>query len=121
MVQQSFHASRRAFLKQMTAAALGAPFITRGLLAASPNSQLAHASFGASGMAWADLTSLAKHSAVRIVAAADRTGIGLTLLPVFYAHANFGAAAPTHESSVSTPSVLRLESTSPDSRTSPSP
>jgi len=30
----------------------------------------------------------------RIIAAARRTGIGLTLLPVFYAHANFGGAAP---------------------------
>jgi formiminoglutamate deiminase len=29
-----------------------------------------------------------------IVAAADGTGIGLTLLPVFYAHADFGAAPP---------------------------
>jgi formimidoylglutamate deiminase len=35
-------------------------------------------------------------TAERIAAAADRTGIGLTLLPVFYAHSNFGGAAPTH-------------------------
>jgi formimidoylglutamate deiminase len=33
--------------------------------------------------------------ATRIAAAASETGIGLTLLPVFYAHANFGAAPPT--------------------------
>ncbi|RUM98511.1 formimidoylglutamate deiminase [Pseudaminobacter arsenicus] len=33
--------------------------------------------------------------AVRIAAAAHRTGIGLTLLPVFYAHSGFGGAAPT--------------------------
>ena len=32
--------------------------------------------------------------AERIVAAADATGIGLTLLPVFYAHGDFGGAAP---------------------------
>jgi formimidoylglutamate deiminase len=32
--------------------------------------------------------------AARIVAAAAHTGIGLTLLPVFYAHGGFGAAAP---------------------------
>lgn len=32
--------------------------------------------------------------AERIVAAACETGIGLTLLPVFYAHGNFGGAAP---------------------------
>ncbi|HEX3651366.1 MAG TPA: formimidoylglutamate deiminase [Rhizomicrobium sp.] len=30
----------------------------------------------------------------RIAAAAEVTGIGLTLLPVFYAHANFGGAPP---------------------------
>ncbi|MBD8643419.1 formimidoylglutamate deiminase [Stenotrophomonas sp. CFBP 13724] len=30
----------------------------------------------------------------RIAAAAAQTGIGLTLLPVFYAHADFGGAAP---------------------------
>ena len=32
----------------------------------------------------------------RIAAAADASGIGLTLLPVFYAHANFGGAPPTY-------------------------
>ncbi|MHB8530527.1 MAG: formimidoylglutamate deiminase, partial [Caulobacteraceae bacterium] len=31
----------------------------------------------------------------RIVAAADTTGIALTLLPVFYAHGNFGSVPPT--------------------------
>ncbi|MBV9571963.1 MAG: formimidoylglutamate deiminase [Alphaproteobacteria bacterium] len=30
----------------------------------------------------------------RIAAAADTTGLGLTLLPVFYAHSNFGGAPP---------------------------
>lgn len=34
--------------------------------------------------------------AVRIVAAAHTTGINLTLLPVFYAHSNFGGKPPTH-------------------------
>lgn len=34
--------------------------------------------------------------AARIAAAAQNTGIGLTLLPVFYAHSNFGGQAPTH-------------------------
>ena len=32
--------------------------------------------------------------AVRVAAAADAAGIGLTLLPVFYAHSNFGGAPP---------------------------
>ncbi|MGB8601039.1 MAG: formimidoylglutamate deiminase [Rhizomicrobium sp.] len=31
----------------------------------------------------------------QIAAAADQTGINLTLLPVFYAHSDFGAAAPS--------------------------
>ena len=33
--------------------------------------------------------------AARIAAAADQTGIGLTLLPVFYAHGDFNAAPPS--------------------------
>lgn len=33
--------------------------------------------------------------AMRVVAAAERAGIGLTLLPVFYAHAGFGGLPPT--------------------------
>jgi len=33
--------------------------------------------------------------AARVAAAAETTGIALTLLPVFYAHANFGGEAPT--------------------------
>jgi formimidoylglutamate deiminase len=35
--------------------------------------------------------------AARIAAAAAETGIGLTLLPVFYAHSTFGGVAPTEE------------------------
>jgi formimidoylglutamate deiminase len=34
--------------------------------------------------------------AERVIAAADATGIGLTLLPVFYAHSDFGGAPPKH-------------------------
>src|SRR6476659_8074201 len=33
--------------------------------------------------------------AARVEAAAEISGIGLTLLPVFYAHGNFGGAPPT--------------------------
>jgi formiminoglutamate deiminase len=43
------------------------------------------------GRAYADPAEMAG----RIAAAADQTGIGLTLLPVFYAHANFGGVAPS--------------------------
>jgi formiminoglutamate deiminase len=42
------------------------------------------------GKPYANLAEMAE----RISAAAGETGIGLTLLPVFYAHASFGGAAP---------------------------
>ncbi|MCX8997235.1 formimidoylglutamate deiminase [Rhizobiaceae bacterium BDR2-2] len=42
------------------------------------------------GKAYANIAEMAE----RIAAAASDTGIGLTLLPVFYAHSGFGAAAP---------------------------
>jgi formimidoylglutamate deiminase len=44
-----------------------------------------------SGKPYANIAELAE----RIAAAAADTGIGLTLLPVFYAHGNFGGAPPT--------------------------
>jgi formiminoglutamate deiminase len=46
----------------------------------------------AEGRAYADPAEMA----ARIAAAAQATGIGLTLLPVFYAHSNFGGMAPHH-------------------------
>jgi formimidoylglutamate deiminase len=45
------------------------------------------------GRAYADLGELA----AQVAAAAQEAGIGLTLLPVFYAHSNFGGIAP-HQS-----------------------
>jgi formimidoylglutamate deiminase len=44
------------------------------------------------GRPYANPTEMAE----RIAGAAQATGIGLTLLPVFYAHSNFGGHAPTH-------------------------
>ncbi|HKD23154.1 MAG TPA: formimidoylglutamate deiminase [Rhizomicrobium sp.] len=44
------------------------------------------------GRPYANVAELAE----RIAAAASETGIGLSLLPVFYAHGNFGGAPPTH-------------------------
>ncbi len=44
------------------------------------------------GAAYADPAELT----ARIVAAAEATGIALTLLPVFYAHSTFGGAEPNH-------------------------
>ncbi len=49
------------------------------------------------GAPYADLGELG----CRIAAAADETGIALTLLPVFYAHGGFGAAARPMASAVS--------------------
>jgi formimidoylglutamate deiminase len=43
------------------------------------------------GQPYADIAEMAN----RIAAAAQATGIGLTLLPVFYAHSGFGGQAPT--------------------------
>lgn len=46
---------------------------------------------GQGGQAYADPAEMT----ARIVAAAGETGIALTMLPVFYAHAGFGGVAPT--------------------------
>lgn len=46
----------------------------------------------ANGRAYGDPAEMA----ARIAAAARATGIGLTLLPVFYAHGNFGGQPPDH-------------------------
>src|SRR5471030_3142045 len=45
---------------------------------------------GAGGVPYDDIGEMA----ARIAAAAEQSGIGLTLLPVFYAHGGFGGAAP---------------------------
>src|SRR3954469_11989898 len=71
MTQLPRPVSRRAFLKQVGAVALAAPFFTRELCSASPNGKLNHASFGANGMAWADLSELSKHPSFNIVAVAE--------------------------------------------------
>src|ERR1700686_593641 len=63
--------SRRSFLKTLGAAALATPFLTRGLMARSPNEVLRHASFGASGMAWSDLNEFAKFKEFDLVAVAE--------------------------------------------------
>jgi predicted dehydrogenase len=63
--------SRRSFLQQLAAGAATAPFITRGLLAQSPNGKIHHATFGAAGMAWSDVTAIAEHPGVTVVAACD--------------------------------------------------
>lgn len=78
MPQSSFTGSRRRFLRTAAATSFAAPFIMRDLIAHPPSSQVLHASFGAGGMAWADLNEIASHPNVRMVAVADvdssRTG-----------------------------------------------
>ena len=62
---------RRSFLKSAALAAIAAPAMIRNLRAATPNEVVRHASFGASGMAHADLTSIVNHSKAKLVAVAD--------------------------------------------------
>ncbi len=62
---------RRTFLQQLAAGLASAPFVTRGLMAQSPNGKIRHASFGAAGMAMSDLRAISRHPAVEIVATAD--------------------------------------------------
>ncbi len=63
--------SRRTFLAELAAGAVIAPWVTSGLRAQSPNSTVLHATFGCSGMAMSDITSIAGHSAVKVVAGCD--------------------------------------------------
>lgn len=63
--------SRRSFLRTGAFGAFAAPFITRNLIAAPPSERVIHASFGASGMAWADVTAIASAPNVTIAAVAE--------------------------------------------------
>lgn len=64
-----------------------ADMLEAGFTAVAEFHYLHHDPFGA---AYGDIAELA----LRHLAAADETGIGITLLPVLYAHGNFGGAAP---------------------------
>lgn len=63
--------SRRQFLHAVAFASATAPSFLRNLRAASPNATLRHASFGASGMAAADIQSILNAPSVSLVAVAD--------------------------------------------------
>ena len=63
--------SRRSFLQTLGTAAIAAPFFSRHLLAQPPSRTIRHASFGAGGMAWADLTQIANCPNVEIVAVCE--------------------------------------------------
>jgi predicted dehydrogenase len=63
-------ASRRQFLK--LAAAVSAPYFTPARVwSNAPSDRLSHAAIGTDGMGWADLTSLASHPRIEIVALCD--------------------------------------------------
>jgi predicted dehydrogenase len=63
--------TRRSFIRRAAAGALAMPWVTSGLRAQSANGVVNHATFGCSGMAWSDVTAIAKHQAVKIVAGCD--------------------------------------------------
>ncbi len=63
--------SRRHFLRTTAAGLLAAPYVTTGLRAASPNGKLRHVSFGANGMALADLSEFGNNPLVEIIAVCD--------------------------------------------------
>jgi len=63
--------TRRSFLKQLAAGAAIAPFARRGLRAQMAKGTIRHATFGAAGMAWSDVTAISRHPAVTVVAACD--------------------------------------------------
>jgi predicted dehydrogenase len=64
-------ASRRTFLKAAAASAIAVPFYVRSLRSAPPSETVRHASFGASGMAGADLNAIAKAPNVKLVCVAE--------------------------------------------------
>ncbi len=63
--------SRRAFLKATAATSVAVPHFLPRLLSAPPSGRVLHASFGAGGMARADLTEITSHPNVQFVAVAD--------------------------------------------------
>jgi len=65
------YTSRRQFLKTLATGAVAAPFLNLNSFAKATPGVLRHASFGAAGMAWSDLTHIAEHPDVRIVAICD--------------------------------------------------
>ncbi|MBK7998710.1 MAG: Gfo/Idh/MocA family oxidoreductase [Verrucomicrobia bacterium] len=63
--------SRRSFLKATALTTIGAPFFIPRLLSAPPSERVFHASFGAGGMARADLSEIISHKNVEFAAVTD--------------------------------------------------
>jgi len=69
MVQRT---TRRTFIKHIAVAGAALPVVSPSLVrAASPNGKLRHVSFGANGMAWADINSLSRSKHFDLVAAVE--------------------------------------------------
>jgi predicted dehydrogenase len=63
--------TRRDFLKSVAAGAAVAPWLGSSRVVAANGAKVRHASIGASGMAFADINSFAKHPGFELVAVAD--------------------------------------------------
>jgi predicted dehydrogenase len=63
--------ARRSFLKKAAAATFGAPLFVPHLFSQPPNGRVRHASFGADGMAGADIGSLTSHPSVDLICVAE--------------------------------------------------
>ena len=70
-MSRTHRSDRRTFLKQVAATAFAAPVFIRNLTAAPPSEVVRHASFGASGMAGADLGEISRHPKVKLICVAD--------------------------------------------------
>src|ERR1700757_541790 len=67
----TLHMTRRSALRQLAATCLAAPSVFRAHARAAPSETLYHASFGANGMALADIGSLTSSKHIKLVAVAD--------------------------------------------------
>jgi Oxidoreductase family, NAD-binding Rossmann fold/Oxidoreductase family, C-terminal alpha/beta domain len=71
MSSPTHRVTRRAALKQWAAASFAFPAVMRAHASAAPSETVYHASFGASGMAGADIGSLTASPYIKLVAVAD--------------------------------------------------
>jgi Oxidoreductase family, NAD-binding Rossmann fold/Oxidoreductase family, C-terminal alpha/beta domain len=79
-----FRSDRRSFLKSIAVAGVASPFIGQKLFSAPPSQILRHASFGAAGMAWADIQAICSNPFVKLVAVAEVDLNRLTEVKAWY-------------------------------------
>lgn len=70
-MKQHQNVSRRSFLKATALTTIAAPFFIPRLMSAPPSERVFHASFGAGGMARADLSEIISHKNVEFTAVTD--------------------------------------------------